>query len=61
VKVANGNLIIKWEKQEEKEEMKDYYVRKLERRFGMPESVEADEKSKRAQERHDYADASKKA
>ncbi len=48
VKVANGNLIIKGEKQEEKEEKKkDYYVRErnfgsFERRFEMPEGVDAD-------------------
>ena len=48
VKVANGNLIIKGEKQEEKEEKKkDYYVRErnfgfFERRFELPESVDAD-------------------
>ena len=48
VKVANGNLIIKGEKQEEKEEKKkDYYMRErkfgsFERRFELPESVDAD-------------------
>ncbi|HET7384272.1 MAG TPA: Hsp20/alpha crystallin family protein [Pseudolabrys sp.] len=48
VTVANGNLIIKGEKQEEKEEKKkDYYMRErnfgsFERRFELPESVEAD-------------------
>jgi HSP20 family protein len=48
VTVDNGNLIIKGEKQEEKEEKKkDYYMRErnfgsFERRFEMPESVEAD-------------------
>jgi HSP20 family protein len=48
VKVANGNLIIKGEKQEEKEEMKkDYYMRErnfgsFERRFELPEGVDAD-------------------
>jgi len=48
VKVANGNLIIKGEKQEEKEEKKkDYYMRErnfgsFERRFEMPEGVDAD-------------------
>jgi HSP20 family protein len=48
VKVANGNLIIKGEKQEEKEETKkDYYMRErsfgsFERRFEMPEGVDAD-------------------
>jgi HSP20 family protein len=48
VKVANGNLIIKGEKQEEKEEKKkDYYMRErnfgsFERRFEMPEGVDTD-------------------
>ena len=48
VKVANGSLIIKGEKQEEKEETKkDYYMRErnfgsFERRFEMPEGVDAD-------------------
>jgi HSP20 family protein len=48
VKVANGNLIIKGEKQEEKEEKKkDYYMRErnygsFERRFEVPESVDAE-------------------
>ena len=48
VKVANGNLIIKGEKQEEKEETKkDYYMRErnfgsFERRFEMPEGIDAD-------------------
>jgi HSP20 family protein len=48
VKVANGNLIIKGEKQEEKEEKKkDYYMRErsfgsFERRFEMPEGVDED-------------------
>jgi HSP20 family protein len=48
VKVANGNLIIKGEKREEKEEKKkDYYMRErsfgsFERRFEMPEGVDAD-------------------
>ncbi len=48
VKVANGNLIIKGEKQEEKEEKKkDYYMRErnfgsLERRFELPDNVDAD-------------------
>ena len=48
VKVANGNLIIKGEKQEEKEEKKkDYYMHErnfgsFERRFEMPEGVDAD-------------------
>ena len=48
VKVANGKLIIKGEKQEEKEETKkDYYMRErnfgsFERRFEMPEGVDAD-------------------
>jgi HSP20 family protein len=48
VKVANGILTIKGEKQEEKEEKKkDYYLHErnfgsFERSFGIPESVEAD-------------------
>jgi HSP20 family protein len=48
VKIANGNLIIKGEKQEDKEEKKkDYYMRErsfgsFERRFELPESVDAD-------------------
>jgi HSP20 family protein len=48
VKVSNGNLIIKGEKQEEKEEKKkDYYMRErnfgsFERRFAVPEGVDAD-------------------
>jgi len=48
VRVANGTLIIKGEKQEEKEEKKkDYYMRErnfgsFERRFEMPEGVDAD-------------------
>lgn len=48
VKVANGNLIIKGEKQEEKEEKKkDYYLHErrfgsFERRFQVPEGVDAD-------------------
>jgi len=48
VKVTNGNLIIKGEKQEEKEEKKkDYYMRErnfgsFERRFSVPEGVDAD-------------------
>ena len=48
VKVADGNLIIKGEKQEEKEEKKkDYYMRErsfgsFERRFELPEGVDAD-------------------
>ena len=48
VKVANGNLIIKGEKQEEKEEKKkNYYMRErnfgsFERRFELPEGVDAD-------------------
>jgi HSP20 family protein len=48
VRTANGVLIIKGEKQEEKEEKKkDYYMRErnfgaFERRFEMPESVDAD-------------------
>ena len=48
VKVANGNLIIKGEKQEEKEEKKkDYYMRErsfgsFERRFEVSEGVDAD-------------------
>ena len=48
VKVANGTLTIKGEKQEEKEEKKkDYYMRErnfgsFERRFELPEGVDAD-------------------
>jgi HSP20 family protein len=48
VKVANGTLIIKGEKQEEKEEKKkDYYLHErtfgsFERSFSVPESVDAD-------------------
>ena len=48
VKVVNGNLTIKGEKQEEKEEKKkDYYVHErsfgaFERSFAVPESVNAD-------------------
>jgi HSP20 family protein len=48
VKVVNGNLTIKGEKQEEKEEKKkDYYLRErhfgsFERSFGIPESVDPD-------------------
>ena len=48
VKVANGNLTIKGEKQEEKEEKKkDYYLHErhfgsFERSFEMPEGVDAD-------------------
>ena len=48
VKVANGNLTIKGEKQEEKEEKKkDYYLRErnfgsFERSFSVPEGVDAD-------------------
>ena len=48
VKVANGNLIIKGEKQEEKEEKKkDYYMRErnfgsFERRFEVPEGVDVE-------------------
>lgn len=48
VKVANGNLTIKGEKQEEKEEKKkDYYLHErhfgsFERNFEMPEGVDAD-------------------
>lgn len=48
VKVANGNLTIKGEKQEEKEEKKkDYYLHErhfgsFERSFVMPEGVDAD-------------------
>jgi len=47
VKVANGTLTIKGEKQEEKEEKKkDYYMRErnfgsFERSFGIPETVDA--------------------
>jgi HSP20 family protein len=48
VKVVNGGLTIKGEKQEEKEEKKkDYYLQErnfgsFERSFGIPESVDAD-------------------
>ena len=48
VKVANGNLTIKGEKQEEKEEKKkDYYMRErsfgsFERTFAVPDGVDAD-------------------
>jgi HSP20 family protein len=48
VKVVNGNLTIKGEKQEEKEEKKkDYYLQErhfgsFERRFQLPEGVDAD-------------------
>jgi HSP20 family protein len=48
VKVVNGNLTIKGEKQEEKEEKKkDYYLHErnfgsFERSFGIPEGVDAD-------------------
>ena len=48
VKVADGTLTIKGEKQEEKEEKKkDYYLRErsfgsFERSFGIPEGVDAD-------------------
>lgn len=48
VKVVNGSLTIKGEKQEEKEEKKkDYYLQErtfgsFERSFGIPESVDAD-------------------
>jgi HSP20 family protein len=48
VKVVNGDLTIKGEKQEEKEEKKkDYYLRErhfgsFERRFSVPEGVDAD-------------------
>jgi HSP20 family protein len=48
VKVVNGSLTIKGEKQEEKEEKKkDYYLNErnfglFERSFGIPESVDAD-------------------
>jgi HSP20 family protein len=48
VKVVNGNLTIKGEKQEEKEEKKKgYYLRErhfgsFERSFGLPEGVDAD-------------------
>jgi len=47
VKIANGTLTIKGEKQEEKEEKKkDYYMRErnfgsFERSFGIPETVDA--------------------
>ena len=48
VKVINGTLTIKGEKQEEKEEKKkDYYLQErnfgsFERSFGVPEGVDAD-------------------
>ena len=48
VKVANGNLTIKGEKQEEKEEKKkDYYLQErkfgsFERSFSIPEGVDTD-------------------
>jgi HSP20 family protein len=48
LKLANGNLTIRGEKQEEKEEKrKDYYLRErhfgsFERSFGMPDGVDAD-------------------
>jgi len=48
VKVVDGGLIIKGEKQEEKEEKKkDYYLQErnfgsFERSFGLPEGVDAD-------------------
>ena len=48
VKVANGNLTIKGEKQEEKEEKKkDYYLQErhygsFERSFEVPENVDPD-------------------
>jgi HSP20 family protein len=48
VKVANGNLTIKGEKQEEKEEKKkDYYLQErhfgsFERSFGVPDNVDPD-------------------
>jgi HSP20 family protein len=48
VKVTNGNLTIKGEKQEEKEEKKkDYYLHErhfgsFERSFDVPEGVDAD-------------------
>lgn len=48
VKVANGNLTIKGEKQEEKEEKKkDYYIQErhfgsFERSFGVPDNVDPD-------------------
>jgi HSP20 family protein len=48
VKVVSGNLMIKGEKQEEKEEkQKDYYLHErrfgsFERRFQVPEGVDAD-------------------
>jgi HSP20 family protein len=49
VKVADGTLTIKGEKQAEKEEKKkDYYLQErsfgaFERSFGLPEGVDADE------------------
>jgi HSP20 family protein len=47
VKVAEGVLTIKGEKQEEKEEKKDYYLQErsfgsFQRRFDLPESVDSD-------------------
>jgi HSP20 family protein len=48
VKVSNGDLLIKGEKEEEKEEKKkDYYLQErhfgsFERRFRVPEGVDAD-------------------
>ena len=47
VKVVNGNLTIKGEKQEEKEEKKDYYLHErhfgsFERSFEVPDGVDAD-------------------
>ena len=47
VKVANGNLTIKGEKLEEKEEKKDYCLQErkfgsFERSFGIPEGVDTD-------------------
>ena len=58
------NLIIKGEKQEEKEEKKkDYYMRErnfgsFERRFEMPEGVDADKIEASFKNRRTHADAS---
>ena len=66
VKVANGNLMIKGEKQEETEEKKkDYYMRErnfgsFERRFEMPEGVDGQNRSE-LQERRTHADTSQEA
>ena len=47
VKLANGSLMIKGEKQEQKEEKKDYYLRErrfgsFERQFAVPDGVDID-------------------